>query len=265
MTIAFSHVDAFTAAPFGGNPAVVCRVADWPPAEWMQRVAAEMNAGATAFVRADGEFSLRWFSPAVELDLCGHGTLAAAHVLWERGDVPIAKAITFQTKAGPLTARRSGDLIVLDFPALDEQPVSAPDGLLEALDVASPLYVGRNRFDYLVEVESEPIVRDLAPDMRRLKTIDTRGVIVTSRAIDPQTHFVSRFFAPSAGLDEDHATGSAHCCLAVFWNRRLGVTTFAARQLSRRGAVFHVELAGDRAHIGGQAVTVSEGTLLCRT
>jgi PhzF family phenazine biosynthesis protein len=261
VTIPFSHVDAFTAVPFGGNPAVVCRVRDWPPTEWMQRVAAEMNAGATVFVRAGADVALRWFSPSVELELCGHGTLAAAHILWERGDVAISQSIAFHTKSGTLTARKDEGRIVLDFPALDEEAVPPPDGLFDALGVAQPLYTGRNRFDYLVEVDREEVVRDLAPDNRRLAAIKTRGVIVTSRATDPQTHFVSRFFAPAAGIDEDHATGSAHCCLAVFWNRRLGLTRFVARQLSKRGATLHVELAGDRVRIGGHAVTVSEGTL----
>src|SRR5262249_54500216 len=153
-SIRFAHVDAFTSTPFGGNPAVVCLVKDWPAAEWMQRVAAEMNAGATAFVRATGrEIALRWFSTTVELDLCGHGTLAAAHVLWETGERTASDAITFQTKSGALTAHRDHNRIVLDFPALDEHAAAAPDGLFNALGIANAMYVGRNRFDYLVEVD----------------------------------------------------------------------------------------------------------------
>jgi PhzF family phenazine biosynthesis protein len=234
--IPFSHVDAFSSTPFGGNPAVVCLVEEWPGMDWMQRVAAEMNAGATAFVRRTAtELELRWFSPTVELALCGHGTLAAAHVLWMNGEVARTQPIVFQTKAGPLTARSRGEQVVIDFPALPDDAVGAPDGLFEALGLTKANYVGRNRLDCLVEVEGEQVVRDLRPDFTRLATIDTRGVIVTSRA-DRDGDFVSRFFAPAAGIPEDAATGSAHCCLAVFWNRRLGRTQFVARQLSARGS-----------------------------
>ena len=264
MTVTpFSHVDAFTATPFGGNTAVVCRVTGWPPADWMQRVASEMNAGATAFVSADANpVELRWFSTTVELDLCGHGTLAAAHVLWQTGERSPSDEITFHTKGGLLTARKDGDRIVLDLPALDERPAAAPDRLFEALRIAGARYVGRNRLDYLVEVETEQAVRDLAPDLRALRLIDTRGIIVTSRATNPDADFVSRFFAPAAGIDEDYATGSAHCCLAVFWQRRLGRARFVAKQLSKRGATLYVELVDDRVRIGGEAVTVSEGRLI---
>jgi PhzF family phenazine biosynthesis protein len=259
--IPFSLVDAFTATPFGGNPAAVCFVEEWPATEWMQRVAGEMNAGATAFVRRTAtELGLRWFSPTVELELCGHGTLAAAHVLWMNGQTPRMQPIVFQTKAGALTARARGEDVVIDFPALTDQPAAAPAGLFDALGVTGANYVGRNRLDYLVELEREQAVRDLRPDFARLAKIDTRGVIVTSRA-DGDGDFVSRFFAPSAGIPEDAATGSAHCCLAVFWNRRLGKTQFSARQLSARGATLFVELAGDRVYIGGRAVTVATGTL----
>jgi predicted PhzF superfamily epimerase YddE/YHI9 len=262
MEIAFSHVDAFTRQAFGGNPAVVCRVDAWPPDAWMRQVAGEMNAGATVFVRCSHDRKeLRWFSPTVELEMCGHGTLAAAHILWEAGVADPAAPIAFHTRAGELGAVRDGDRIVLDFPMLVEHAALPPDGLLAALGIVDAGYVGRNRFDYLVEVEHEQTVRGLRPDMSALARIETRGVIVTSRAADPDVDFVSRFFAPATGIAEDHATGSAHCCLAVFWGRRLERTRLTARQLSPRGASFALELAGDRVRIGGEAVTVSDGRL----
>jgi PhzF family phenazine biosynthesis protein len=263
MTIPFSHVDAFTPRPFGGNPAVVCRVAEWPSPAWMQDVAAEMNAGATVFMRRTGaDIHLRWFSPTVELDICGHGTQAAAHVLWESGDADAAQPVTFQTRAGALTAAREADRIVLDFPALADHAVDTPEGLLTSLGLSAAHYVGRNRFDYVVEVESEQAVRDLNVDQSMLARIQTRGVIVTSRAAEADIDFVSRFFAPAAGIPEDHATGSAHSCLAVYWSRRLGRTKLVARQLSRRGGLFFIDVAGDRVRLGGNAVIVSEGRLL---
>jgi PhzF family phenazine biosynthesis protein len=262
MTIAFSHVDAFTRRAFGGNPAVVCRVADWPSSAWMQQLAGEMNVGATVFVRrVDEEIQLRWFSPTVELEMCGHGTLAAAHLLWETGDADPARALTFQTRAGALSAVRDAGRIVLDLPALVDHPAEPPAGLLAALGLGDARYLGRNRFDYLVEVDGEEVVRDLDPDMQKLSGIETRGVIVTSGAADADTDFVSRFFAPAAGIAEDYATGSTHCCLAVFWSRRLGRTRLVARQLSRRGGLFSLDVAGDRVRIGGEAVVVSEGRL----
>src|SRR5262245_48665430 len=191
----------------------------------MQDVAAEMNAGATVFVRRAGtDIHLRWFSPTVELDICGHGTQAAAHVLWEAGVAAATQPITFQTRAGALTAVREADRIVLDFPALADQAVDPPDGLRPALGLSGAPYVGRNRFDYLVEVDSEQAVRDLRVDQSKLARIETRGVIVTSRAAGADTDFVSRFFAPAAGIPEDHATGSAHCWPAAYSSRKLGKT-----------------------------------------
>jgi len=263
MTIPFSHVDAFTRRAFGGNPAVVCRVADWPSPAWMQRVAAEMNAGATVFVRRiEADREIRWFSPTVELDMCGHGTLAAAHVLWEIGEADPSQPITFQSRAGVLRAVREEGRIVLDCPALVEQPAEPPQALLPALGLSDARYVGRNRFDYIVEVDCEQAVRDVRPDLQALAGIETRGVIVTSRAGDEHTDFVSRFFAPAAGIAEDHATGSAHCCLGVFWSGRLGKTRLLARQLSPRGASFVIDVVGDLVRIGGDAVVISEGCLI---
>jgi PhzF family phenazine biosynthesis protein len=220
-----------------------------------------MNLAETAFlVKQPDHFDLRWFTPKVEVDLCGHATLAAAHVLWRYGHAT-GNEIRFSTRSGILKAMRHGDDIELDFPLTAEEPADAPSGLLEALG-ASPQYVGKTRFDYLVEVESETALRGLAPDFKRLATVPVRGVIVTSRASDSRFDFVSRFFAPAAGVDEDPVTGSAHCCLGDYWRKRLGKTEFVAFQASGRGGMVKVRVTKDRAFLGGRAVTVAKGELL---
>ncbi|HEY7792015.1 MAG TPA: PhzF family phenazine biosynthesis protein [Vicinamibacterales bacterium] len=264
MPIPIAQVDAFTSEAFGGNPAAVCVLPAPREADWMQRVAREMNLSETAFlVRRPDElgFDLRWFTPAVEVDLCGHATLASAHALWEAGDLAPEAAARFHTRSGLLTAVRRGDWIDVDFPAKPESPAAPPDGLLDALGI-EVRYVGRNAFDYLVEVDSEHQLRHLVPDHGRLRTIAARGIMVTARSEDPAYDFVSRFFAPGSGIDEDPVTGSAHCCLAAFWHTRLNKTRFLARQISPRGGVLQVELQGDRVRLGGQAVTVFRGELL---
>jgi PhzF family phenazine biosynthesis protein len=262
MPLSIVQVDAFTSRPFAGNPAGVCVLPEDRDDAWMRNVAAEMNVSETAFLRKrpDG-WGLRWFSPTVEIDLCGHATLASAHVLWETKQLPPGETARFHTRSGLLTAVRKGDWIELDFPATPDEPVDAPPELLESLG-ASPRYVGRSRFDYLVELDSEETVQGLHPDLARMKTLGGRGVIVTSRSSDPGWDFVSRFFAPAAGIDEDPVTGSAHCCLAPYWNRILGKTSFRARQISPRGGELKVEVAGDRVRLAGQAVTVLRGELL---
>ncbi len=226
----------------------------------MQHVAAEMNLAETAFLepRNDG-WSLRWFTPVIEVELCGHATLASAHALWEEGILARDATARFHTLSGLLTAARAGDWIELDFPAKPEEHVDPPAELLAALG-ADAKYVGRNKFDYLVEVESEEVVRAMKPDHSRLRTIPVRGVIVTSRS--SEYDFVSRFFAPGSGIDEDPVTGSAHCCLAPYWAQRLGKTEFRAYQASPRGGVVRVRLEGDRVKLGGQAVTVLRGEML---
>jgi PhzF family phenazine biosynthesis protein len=227
----------------------------------MRRVACETNLPATAFVHPAGDrFGLRWFARSIELQLCGHGTLATSHVVWESGLASPAEPLRFETKDGELTARRDGKWIALDFPALNDTPAAAPAALLEALDV-SPSYVGRGRLDYIVEIEGER-VRSLRPDFARLLTVETRGVIVTGRSPDPSFDFVSRFFAPSTGLDEDYVTGSAHCCLAPFWARRLGKTSLLGRQQSARGGTVRIDVEGDRVRLAGEAVTVLRGQLI---
>ena len=262
MGIPIFQVDAFTDRPFAGNPAAVC-VLDAPGDErWMQRVAQEMNLSETAFLlrQADG-FHLRWFTPTVEVDLCGHATLASAHTLWEAGYLRVGETARFHTRSGLLTAERRGEWIELDFPADPETPAVAPPGLVEALEV-TPRYVGKNRFDYLLEVDSETTVRAVRPDFRKLGEVATRGVIVTSRADRPEYDFVSRFFAPASGIDEDPATGSAHCCLGPFWGVRLGMEELTGYQASARGGVVRVRLDGERVRLNGQAVTVMRGELV---
>lgn len=261
MGLRIVQVDAFTDTPFRGNPAAVCVLPDERDAAWMQAVAAEMNLSETAFLlkRADG-FGLRWFTPAVEVDLCGHATLASAHVLWEDRHLAREAQARFHTKSGLLTADRSGEWIELDFPVKPATPAAAPPGLAEALG-AAPKYVGRNQFDYLVEVDSEDTVRALAPDHAALATLPVRGVIVTSRASTHGFDFVSRFFAPGSGIAEDPVTGSSHCALGPFWGARLGKTQMLAYQASARGGVVRVRLAGERVALGGQAVTVLRGEL----
>lgn len=261
MGLRIVQVDAFTDTPFRGNPAAVCVLPDERDAAWMQAVAAEMNLSETAFLlkRADG-FGLRWFTPAVEVDLCGHATLASAHVLWEDRHLAREAQARFHTKSGLLTADRRGEWIELDFPVKPATPATPPPGLAEALG-AAPKYVGRNQFDYLVEVDSEDTVRALAPDHAALAKLPVRGVIVTSRASTHGFDFVSRFFAPGSGIAEDPVTGSSHCALGPFWGARLGKTQMLAYQASARGGVVRVRLAGERVALGGQAVTVLRGEL----
>ncbi len=261
MAVNIYTVDAFTDEPFSGNPAAVCLLDGPADVGWMQRVALEMNLSETAFLHPqDGVFHLRWFTPKTEVDLCGHATLASAHVLWRSGRLPETAPARFETRSGRLTARCSGDAIEMDFPSTPEQPIRPPGGLDRALGV-HPVYVGMSRFDVLVQVSSEAEVRNLKPDMARLQAIEARGCIVTSRSASAEFDFVSRFFAPAAGVNEDPVTGSAHCCLAPFWQKQLNKDRFVAYQASQRGGVLHLRLSGDRVYIGGQAVTIMEGAL----
>jgi PhzF family phenazine biosynthesis protein len=257
-----TQVDAFTDTPFAGNPAAVCLLPAPRDEGWMQSVAREMNLSETAFlVRAADGYDLRWFTPSVEVALCGHATLASAHVLWEDGHLPPAQQARFHTKSGLLTGDRAGEWIELDFPAKREEPASAPAGLAEALGV-TPKYVGKNQFDYLVEIDGEVAVRRLTPNHAALAALPVRGVIVTSRADSPGYDFVSRFFAPGSGVPEDPVTGSAHCALGPYWQSRLGKSDLVAYQASPRGGVVRVRVAGDRVKLGGKAVTVLKGELL---
>jgi PhzF family phenazine biosynthesis protein len=255
-------VDAFASGPFTGNPAAVVPLQRWPDDKWLQNVAMEMNLSETAyFVRNESGFDLRWFTPKMEVDLCGHATLATAKVISHLGLNGAGLEIAFSSRSGKLLARLRPECIELDFPLKPEVPAEPPAGLAEALGVA-PKYVGRNQFDYLVEVESDEMLRRLTPDFQQLARVECRGIIVTARSSDPAFDFVSRFFAPAAGIDEDPVTGSAHCCLADYWRKRLGKSKFRAYQASTRGGVIQVDIVDDRVLLGGQAVIFSQGEIL---
>ncbi len=262
-------VDAFTDHVFAGNPAAVVVLDDdaaWPDTEWMQSFASEVNWSETAFVRRDhAGFALRWFTPGAEVDLCGHATLATAHVLWKTRRLAPDETARFDTRSGELRAVRLDDgAIELDFPALPPEPTEAPTGLLESLGVGADAVeaVARSRFDLLVVVHDAATVQRLRPDFRGLRIVDARGVIVSAPAEDgDEAQFVSRFFAPAVGVDEDPVTGSAHCVLTPYWSARLGLDSMVARQVSRRGGELRLSLRGDRVGIGGRAVTVYSGRL----
>lgn len=262
------QVDAFAERPFTGNPAAVC-VLDAPAEEgWMRDVAREMNLSETAFLHpraggGAGDYDLRWFTPETEVQLCGHATLASAHVLWEDAHLPPGAEARFHTRGGLLLCRRGeGGWITMDFPAKPARPGEAPPGLAEALG-AEPLSVGWSQYDCLVELESEAAVRALLPDLSRLRAVEARGVIVTARADEgTERDFVSRFFAPRVGVDEDPVTGSAHCVLAPFWAGRLGRAELVGFQASRRGGTVRVHARGERVGLSGRAVTVMRGELV---
>jgi len=263
MGLRIVQVDAFTDRLFGGNPAAVCVLPEPRDAAWMQAVAREMNLSETAFLHANGDgYALRWFTPAVEVALCGHATLASAHVLWQDGHLPLDRTARFHTKSGLLTAERRGAWIEMDFPAKRERAAEPPPGMLAALGLRDARYVGRNEFDYLVEVDGEATVRGLTPDFAGLAKVEARGVIVTSRAASSDCDYVSRFFAPAAGVNEDPVTGSAHVCLAPYWSAKLGRPELVGYQASPRGGVVRTHARGDRVGLGGQAVTVLAGELL---
>jgi PhzF family phenazine biosynthesis protein len=262
MSVPVWQVDAFTDRPFAGNPAAICLLDDERDASWMQSVADEMNLSETAFVRPlDDGYSLRWFTPTIEVPLCGHATLASAHVLFSTGSVPPTATIRFHTQSGVLTAKRSGELIELDFPATPPQETSPPPSLLTALGLESASYVGKTSLDTYLVVTEPDVLRSLAPDFRTLATI-ARGVIITAASDDNRFDFLSRFFAPAAGIDEDPVTGSAHCALAPYWSERLSKEKLTGYQASKRGGTVYVQLKGDRVLLAGHAVTIARGKLL---
>jgi len=256
------QVDAFTSRPFSGNPAAVCLLSAPAEEKGLKAVAGEMNLSETAFLHREGQgFRLRWFTPTVEVDLCGHATLASAHVLWEDGHLPRGETARFASKSGPLTAEMRDGIIELDFPASPTSPTAPPSDLTEGLGVDLK-FVGTTPFDYLVEVASEEVVRGLRPDMAALARVDARGIIVTAQASTPGYDFVSRFFGPRAGVPEDPVTGSAHCALGPYWQSRLEKDAFLAHQASARGGDVRVKVASDRVKLGGHAVTVLRGELV---
>jgi PhzF family phenazine biosynthesis protein len=263
MSLDLFQVDAFTDRAFGGNPAAVCLCDEARDAVWMQRVAQEMNLSETAFLeRRDDGYGLRWFTPAVEVELCGHATLASAHVLWESGRLDPSTPARFHTLSGLLTASRHGDWIELDFPAWPPRPVpDAPAALVQAVGVPFRTVVKCGAY-LLVELASEDAVRAAKPDMNLLRAVPAGGVILTARSASAPYDFVSRFFAPNFGIDEDPVTGSAHCALGPFWGERLGKVDLLAYQASARGGILQVHLAGDRVQLRGQAVTILRGQLL---
>lgn len=261
MTVALYQADAFTERPFAGNPAAVVLLPRPASPAWMQSVASEMNLSETAFlVRTAEGHDLRWFTPTVEVDLCGHATLASAHVLWQAGLLSPVERARFSTRSGLLTCSLQGEWIEMDFPAEPPEAAQPPTGLLPALGLDRGLYVGRTRFDYLVEAEDETQVRRLRPEMGALAALGGRGVMVTARS-SGEFDFVSRFFAPAAGIPEDPVTGSAHCSLGPYWAEKLGRSQMVAYQASARGGVVRVRTAGPRVVLGGRAVTVLQGTL----
>jgi predicted PhzF superfamily epimerase YddE/YHI9 len=256
MGLEIFQVDAFTDKPFAGNPAAVCVLPEAADEVWMQEVANEMNLSETAFlVQQEDGYNLRWFTPAVEVDLCGHATLASAHILWEQGLLPPDAQARFFTRSGLLSAGRKASWIELDFPAEPEEQTAIPETLLRALGVDAQ-YVGKNRFDFLLEFASAETVRKMTPDFTLLSAISARGFIVTSRSDSSEYDFISRFFAPAFGVNEDPVTGSAHCCLGPYWAKKLGKEELTAFQASARGGVVKVRVGDDRVYLGGQAVTV---------
>jgi len=262
MTTHLYQVDAFTDQPFAGNPAGVCLLSGPADPAWMQNVAKEMSLSETAFLHPEGDgLRLRWFTPAAEVELCGHATLASAHILYETGYLSAAQTARFYTLSGLLTAQRCEDEIELNFPVTPATPIPAPAGLAEALG-ATIIDCGQSTFDYLVQVASESEVRTMRPDFTRLKTFPVRGVIVTARAETAPYDFVSRFFAPAVGVDEDPVTGSSHACLAPYWAQRLGKQQLLAYQASARGGSLGVVLDGERVRLTGKAVTVMQIELL---
>lgn len=262
MNVPVCVVDAFATERFRGNPAAVCLLPEPASADWMQRVAAELNLSETAFVvpRPDG-WGLRWFTPTTEVALCGHATLASAHVLWESGRLAPSAAARFHTEhSGALVCQREGQVIMMDFPARPADSIPIDPSVSRALG-AEAVWLGRSAYDLLCELPDETAVRKLKPDMAALSAIPVRGIIVTARARE-RFDFVSRFFAPGVGVPEDPVTGSAHCTLAPYWALRLGKTRLRGWQASARGGEVTTVMAGERVLLGGTAVTVWRGELI---
>lgn len=248
-------VDAFTDGPRSGNPAAVCILEEEVPDRVKQKIASEVNLSETAFLfKKDGVFELRWFTPETEVDLCGHATLASAHILFTLRVIPATGDAVFSTKSGVLTARRRNGLIEMDLPSEDSWKVRTPEDLLLAIS-STPLYVGRNRFDYIALYENEEIVRSTVPKLGHVRNLDSRGLIITSVSSSGRYDFVSRFFAPNAGIEEDPVTGSAHCCLCPFWSRRLGKKELTGYQASERGGLVHTRLLEKRVFLSGKTVS----------
>ncbi|MCW9707519.1 PhzF family phenazine biosynthesis protein [Fodinibius salsisoli] len=259
MTLPIYQVDAFATEIFAGNPAAICPLEEWLPKEQMQKIAMENNLAETAFfVKEENGYRLRWFTPVTEVQLCGHATLASAHVLFKHLGYE-EESIKFQTLSGPLTVRREGEQLVMDFPASTCNVTEAPPLLEQALGVeCNEVY---SDMDHLCVLDTEQEVLNLTPNMRLLAQIDGRGVIVTAPADEEEADFVSRFFAPAVGVDEDPVTGSAHTMLTPYWSKVLGKNRLVGRQLSKRGGTVNCELKGDRVILSGQAKTYLKGEI----
>ncbi len=274
MEIPLLQIDAFASQAFKGNPAAVCLLESAKPADWMQNVGAEMNLAETAFVvprpslgNEVGQYDLRWFTPAIEIPLCGHATLASAHALWQTGRLAESQEAHFHTMSGELICRRIGKQIEMDFPALIAEPAKLPDAAVEAMGIKPVNVVCHRRKDgsdgnFLIELDSETAVRNVKPNFYALSKAANAGFIITARG-DSSYDFVSRYFACYAGIDEDPVTGSAHCMLTPYWAKALGKMEMMAYQASARGGEVRVRLAGDRVFLAGEAITVLSGNLLC--
>ena len=258
----FYTVDSFTDKPFSGNPAAIFILEEDIPDELMQSIASEVNLSETSFViRKDDVFNLRWFTPTKEAGLCGHATLAAAHILWEVGVLDTKEEAVFETKSGILKARKNSDLIEMDFPIESPSEIDGPKELLKAIEY-EPIFIGKNRMDYLAVYENEEVIRKAIPNFEYLKKLDCRGLIISAKSSSDKYNFVSRFFAPNSGIDEDPVTGSAHCCLAPFWSKRLGKKELTGFQVSKRGGIVHTKLEDDKVVLSGKAVTVMKSKML---
>ncbi len=259
------RVNAFTTQPFAGNPAAVCILPYAYPDPWMQAVARELNLSEMAFLHREQDgYRLRWFTPKVEVELCGHATLASAHVLWQNGQLAPKQMARFYTRSGVLTATLNGAWITLDFPTLTATPIAPPAELVAALGLEPHAveFAGRSREDYLIAITDPATLRTLQPNFTQLARLPVRGIIVTSPSDTPDYHFLSRFFAPACGVNEDPVTGSAHCTLAPYWAALLNQPILTGYQASARGGVVRVQLAGERVYLSGQAVTVLRGLLM---
>ncbi|QPA32508.1 PhzF family phenazine biosynthesis protein [Thermaerobacillus caldiproteolyticus] len=257
----FAILNTFTEQAFKGNPAAVCLLSEEKDSGWMQSIAKEINLPVTAFInRFKNEYHLRWFTPSTEIPICGHGTLASSFFLWEKGYVEREKSIAYHTKSGVLKSQFVDGWVQLEFPSILEEKTIAPDLLIKALGV-EPIYVGKSKLDYLVEVKSEDIVRNLKPNINLIAKLPVRGVIVTSQSNSKDFDFISRFFSPAQGLSEDYVTGSAHCCLGPYWKSKLHKTDFTAYQASERGGILKVKVLDDKVLLSGKAITIFEGNL----
>jgi PhzF family phenazine biosynthesis protein len=263
MSMKLFTVDAFTNRPFTGNPAAVVPLESPLDPHRMQLIAAEMNLSETAFVHRlhHDRFSLRWFTPQVEVDLCGHATLATAHILWQTGQLAPDATAHFETRSGTLTARRlAEDWIELDFPAQLVTPLPL-DPHLEKILGHRPIAMAKGGDDLIVELSTPKILRSLHPDFAAIARLPYRGLVVTSISDDSHYDFISRFFAPAVGINEDPVTGSAHCALAPYWSAKFNKTDMLAHQSSPRGGTMRVQLQGPRVKLAGQAVTIYDATL----